>query len=350
MGQPALSWLGKDGRNFTSLARPAAPAGGLDCAVAADDGGTMYVADAFGGGIAIAATKDGHSWTAPSLALPPGAYDRPWLSGGLDGHATLVVFSAATAGMAAFTTVNGGASWEGPSPATPSGQVVVQEGGAPARMGDKLLVPYGTLSSQGDAVECRDVHVLVSPDSKSWRSFDVATHLDGNCGNNFPAAAAEAGSAWVAWAQTQRGGIRVYASSSPDGSTWSAPQPVNPDGTTALLPRLALSPRGPTVFYYEANGTLDPNHGTATWRFVAATRNGTAWTEQVLAPDAHVGNIETGGYGTLLAEAGAGQPTANARNLYDTVGATVDLSGRTWVAWTQDTGPDGKPHIYASHD
>lgn len=339
-GSALLLWASRGDGAFERV-DPPAPAM-VDCSVATDAGGTAYVASAWAGSVTVATSRDGRAWSSIVVTARAGSWDRPWVAAGSEGVAVLTVYDS---GITAYHTRDAGRTWGGPFVAQPPEQLAFEAFSNLVWLGgDAFGFAYGVLASVGAGLETRDIWWAATPDAGvSWRFVPIAEGLKGNAEHVFPGAASDAQArAYAVWAQERDdGSTEVMAAASPDGgATWGVGPPLNPEDTTALMPRAAASPRGPLVVFYLAEGRVRPNCQPALWRFTAAVPAGADWALLPLSEASHSGTVATGGYpaaaNIALRDPGTCEATPNQRNLAHTVGAAVDASGTVWVAWTED--------------
>lgn len=335
-------WRREPDGPFERMAHPDGD-GVIDCAFGQDAGGLAYYATSAGGSLTVATTRDGNAWlTAVSLASPAGAYDRPWIAGGEAGHALLVAYHAREA-LEAWATEDGGVTWSGPFDATPAGALVFQTfGNLVWRGGDAYAFAYGPLEPHGAGLEPRDLRLAATIDAgATWASSDIALER-GNLNNIFPWLAADPGSGRlaVAWAETAEGrGAVVHVSESVDGAAWSAPEPVHGADIAGLMPRLLLTPGGPVVVMYAAEGVERPSWESGSWDVVAARRDTGAWQLATVASGVHEGSVAAGGYGaitTQLVASPGSLGTQNSQELLHHLGAALLPDGRVLALWASD--------------
>lgn len=347
----ALVWSSQDGSTFNRMPHPASAAGGLDCSVSADAGGRAYFADLEGAAVVLASTTDGKTWkNVAATAAGPGVVDRPWLLGGAAEHALLVVQDTARGGNVAYSTSDAGTTWAGPDAANPTGVATYQTNGNLARgPGGILVFPFGVLGADGPAVDAMEVWAASSTDGRAWNYAPIAK-ARGNIQYVFPMMTGDDSTFYATWAEARAGdkGVQVYVATSTDAKTWSAPRAVNAANTSAVMPRVAATPKGPLIAYHVANATAGTTH-EASYRFVAMWPEAEGWREQVLAPASHNGTFSMGGYGyvgaALLTQ---GTGTSNTATLLHTFGLTTAPDGRYWIAWADDPSA-GHPRVHVAH-
>lgn len=202
---------------------------GLDCDVAYDAGGTLYVTEIGGEGpvqaVAVAASPDnGATWPTVSVAAGPpdvaaglNVVNRPWLTAGAAGTVHLVYQTSGTAGteLEYAHTTDGGASWSAPvvmarGPGLPQSTLVAD--------GQSLWVAYHNATSGPT-----EMLVAASGDGGASWATHLATRSVG-APQMYPALARDAGGIlYMAWSEGGASpGLRLSLSKDA-GATWSSP-------------------------------------------------------------------------------------------------------------------------------
>lgn len=343
--QPYL-WRVPPGGAPEALAHPNAP-GRIDCAWGVDAAGRAYYATSAGDSITVATSADGAAWDT-TVALGIGVFDRPWVEGGAAGRALVTAYDT-RAGIVAWSTADGGATWEGPFPAQPEGALAFQVFSEPAWLGsESFIFLFGVLAQDGGAVVARDLWAARTDDGgRTWRHELLAAGR-GNLNNVLPSLAPDGqGGALAAWTESGPEGRAVtsYAARTSDGTTWEAPVALHNPELTTLMARALPGPGAPAVAMYAAEGALRPSFDAAPWSVRLAHWGETGWSLVPVADGVHEGTIATGGYGSIAAHL-VGNPgrlgSGNSQELLHHLGAARTPAGRPVVAWADDAaGPVG---------
>lgn len=276
--------------------------GGVECDLAVDAAGGVYLADGWIAGASVSSSTDrGGSWSGTPTSALPGLALRPWVVGGNRGEVFLLSSQGHGVGLEnqGLNMPPAGGVWVARS--TDGGQTFAQHVQAVPnenRLGyhsnlvlsaDKLHFAYTQKIGEGRL----EVRLAVSSDrGLTWTQHAVAqqSFAPRQCSNPvllYPVMATDgAKGVYVSWVLTNptTGRLDLFLASSPDeGETWTPPTLVTDRPGTRAYPWLSAGRPGQLgLTWYETNASVS-NQATAgifgqlgfscTW----GLRDGTQW-------------------------------------------------------------------------
>lgn len=236
-------WVSTDAGRTFALKRPTTEGGG-EVDLAAGPGGLVVLTQLGARGNVVSVSTDGgESWRTSPLGAQTQYFDREWLAIDAQGRVYVVARDFGQLGQRPSAGVSRsddrgatfaplGKAWTfADEPGDANGNLVAA-GGA-------VHLPYVCRGGQG-------VCVATSRDGGVSWSQRLVVERDVSVSNVYPALAATSAGLLLAWSDASEGALAVFAASSRDGASWSAPQRVSPAGATATLPWVAA--RGSTAW------------------------------------------------------------------------------------------------------
>ncbi|GEM_PF-6660424 len=324
-------WISHDqGATFALSRVNAQGAGEVDLAAAS---GALFVTQLGTSGNVVSVSKDGgQSWQTSPLGPQSQYFDREWLGVDDAGHVYIVSRPRGdnTASQVSRSDDNGltflpqGDPWDAAhEPGLTNGNLVPWSGG--------LSMPY----------VCRDgagVCVATSKDKGVTWTRSLARESAAGVAHVYASLAATSSGLLVAWSEPVDGRLAVFASSSADGASWSAPVRVSGKGESALEPWPAARGGTAWIAYLSTDVPLDAGDASG-----AANAR---WTPMAARVDAHgapqgapraltSGPVHPGPVSPPVGRGGGAAPN---RLFGDFFTAIVDSRGKLVVALEKDDG------------
>jgi hypothetical protein len=321
-----------------------------------------------------AASRDSHSDELPRLAVGRGGvWVLVWqVVGATDlglGRDTDIVFAR---------SADGASTWSAPKPLTEAFASDRAEDRQPALAtdgrGNWMVVWASTADLDGGSRRDRDIHFSVSSDdARTWsapRALNSNASKDwGDDGN--PDVAVDSRGRWVVvWESADtlgntKGGDRdiLFATSTDNGKTWTAPDVVDAGARTDMAfdasPRIAVDAASTWMVAWSSGGAPEDRGGYQRGVVVARSVDGAStWSPPQLVS----GDDDRPDFGPQLAGDGKGHwicAWSSADSLGDTIGKDRDLlvvrsddGGRTWSKRAplnreaaEDSGDDDTPEL-----
>lgn len=391
-GTPATFWLSSDGGRSWGLGATVGPStmstGDSDAAIGGD--GTIYAlvlgygsspsAQPTNPSVEVFHSRDGRRWAGPASFPPPHGVDqpdRPWLVASQEDPGRVLMFNSEGGGnIVAWSSTDHGASFQGPVPVTggtngqaglalgsrpivdpsrPSHMYLFYETAAGAASPVSLSAPTlpdlgAPLTNQaadpaaGSEFPLTQLWLAETRDAgSSWSNrlvLDAATAFSAQAtlGHLLPATAVDAAGHLYAAVSVRATGssTQLFMIDSTDhGADWSAPQPIESDGASNVMPALTATARGHVVVSWYASDAPDFSDPRARWREMVAS------SADALAPDRHFTIVRLGGPDPVhvggIDNAGAvGSDLGADWTLRDFQSVTADDCGHPHVIWASD--------------